>query len=435
MATVTLQDGRVDFKLLGTRPTTPEKPAVKPAIEASVAPIPDPPPKPTLRPLGEPVRVRVFKPLPEPWIELDYPDPPSNHVLEPLGTPVGAPVFDPLPGPLIGRAHHVPALLSKRQRARHRQTQREAVQLTKMSPDPELSLEEAPPNNTPSQLLAQSSGPSVSRKRKAPPSDRDPDENPRPSKKRNTDKASRRYCWQLGHDFIGFVSLTTGEMALEFSKHILEHDIQKDVCKRLVYFCDGSLRWLCGAAGVVWPQSFTSSKFEGKGIYYPFSIDSTATLELFAIASTLEAAISDLENPRSNVVRALGVKKTSFQGIKGQTRSHLHDMTKELFVFTDDLYALRRISGELTYPAKGDIATQLATISAHAKTLNGLGVHVELHLSPGHSAVPGNEAADAMAKQTQKKLLFATKTCWPTDGPAQSELTTAAPAKATIVCL
>lgn len=72
-----------------------------------------------------------------------------------------------------------------------------------------------------------------------------------------------------------------------------------------------------------------------------------------------------------------------------------------MFIFTDDVYALQRIDGTLSYLPNGDISRQLAAISRHSKTLSELGVHVGLHLSPGHSGVPGNEAADQMAKSAQ----------------------------------
>ena len=40
-------------------------------------------------------------------------------------------------------------------------------------------------------------------------------------------------------------------------------------------------------------------------------------------------------------------------------------------------------------------------------------MHVELHLSPGHRRVPGNEAADAMAKKAQNELFVGTTIVWP----------------------
>lgn len=79
-------------------------------------------------------------------------------------------------------------------------------------------------------------------------------------------------------------------------------------------------------------------------------------------------------------------------------------MTKEVFIFTDDINALRRIDGGLRYYPNGHMASQLEVIARHSNTLNQLGVHVELHLSPGHSKVPRNEAANAMSKKAQNEL-------------------------------
>lgn len=42
--------------------------------------------------------------------------------------------------------------------------------------------------------------------------------------------------------------------------------VLQNVSKRLIYFCDVSIRCLCGVAGIVWPQSLASSEWEGKGV-------------------------------------------------------------------------------------------------------------------------------------------------------------------------
>ncbi|KAJ5507177.1 hypothetical protein N7527_009320 [Penicillium freii] len=88
-------------------------------------------------------------------------------------------------------------------------------------------------------------------------------------------------------------------------------------------------------------------------------------------------------------------------------------MAKEVFVFTDDIHAIRRIGGGLRYYPNDDIASHVEVIARHSNTLHQLGVHVELHLSPGHRRVPGNEAADAMAKKAQNELFVGTTIVWP----------------------
>lgn len=83
-------------------------------------------------------------------------------------------------------------------------------------------------------------------------------------------------------------------------------------------------------------------------------------------------------------------------------------MTKEAFVsvFMDDAYPLSRIDAKLGYSPEDDLAVEIRGMSQFSSTLHGLGVHVEVHLSPGHAGIPGNVAADTMAKKTQRKLFL-----------------------------
>jgi ribonuclease HI len=112
--------------------------------------------------------------------------------------------------------------------------------------------------------------------------------------------------------------------------------------------------------------------------------------------------------------------KEFFQDHLLQTRSHLHTKSKEVFIFTDDIFALKRISGDLPYPPNGDISSQLEVIGRHSKALDDLGVHIELHLSPGHKRIPGNHEADKLARRTQNRM-ERNQTCL-TIKPAQDEL-------------
>lgn len=58
------------------------------------------------------------------------------------------------------------------------------------------------------------------------------------------------------------------------------------------------------------------------------------------------------------------------------------------------------------------MTSQLDAISRHLKTIHSLGVHIGLHLSPSHSKVSGNEAADEMAKKAILNLHAQTNTSW-----------------------
>ncbi|CRL28095.1 Polynucleotidyl transferase, ribonuclease H fold [Penicillium camemberti] len=237
-----------------------------------------------------------------------------------------------------------------------------------------------------------------------------------PAKQNNATKPVKKFCYELGHEFAGFVCKDERADALDFAKNILEYPVPDTVSKRLVFFSDASHRSLCGAVGIVWPTSLTSSDWEGRGVHYPISTDDTSILELFAISCSLQLAIQDIDSERATVAATLP-----------RTSSQPHAMSKEVFLFSDDEYALSRIGGDLAYATKGDIASQLAAISRQSKTLRGLGVHIELHLSPGHLNVPGNHAADAMAKKAMYGLYAQTKTSWPTAKSVTSITTQPAP--------
>ncbi|OQD71484.1 hypothetical protein PENPOL_c001G02025 [Penicillium polonicum] len=264
------------------------------------------------------------------------------------------------------------------------------------SPEP-ASRQLGPVDNTP----PRPDKPSLKRKR---PEDAGPPVGPAPppkKQKRSTgeDKKGNKFCWEVGQEFVGFAFHVDGEIAKEIARNIHKLPVPTKVHKRLIYFCDASIRSKCGAAGVVWQESFGSSNWIGMGFHYPESTVSTATVELFAIACTMQIAIRDIIEERGTVVQNQPVDTALFQQHSAHTMSHLHNVTKEVFIFTDDFNALRRIDGGLAYGPKGDMARQVEAISAHSKTLSELGVHVELHLSPGHSAVPGNIAADGVAKR------------------------------------
>ncbi|KAF3021795.1 hypothetical protein E8E15_007809 [Penicillium rubens] len=225
---------------------------------------------------------------------------------------------------------------------------------------------------------------------------------PRPSKA--TKDEVKRFSWELGQEFTGFVSLLEGYVAIDIAKNILQLPIPANVCKRLVYFSDASIRSFYGAVGIVWTNSFAFPEWEGNGIPYPSKIDSTAVLELFGIACALELAVQDIDKPRAMVDQSLPQDKEFFQNHLLQTRSFLLIKTKDLFIFTDDIFALKRISGDVPYPPNGDISSQLEVISRRSKALDDLGVHVELHLSPGHRGIPGNSEADRLARRTQNRM-------------------------------
>ncbi|CRL28093.1 Polynucleotidyl transferase, ribonuclease H fold [Penicillium camemberti] len=224
-------------------------------------------------------------------------------------------------------------------------------------------------------------------------------------RKRKEERKHYKFCWEMGDGFHGFVFGFTGREAWNIANKILSLPVPKQVRKRLVYFCDASIRSLRGAAGIVWPDRYPSLKWQGKSIYYPLRTNDSATVELFAISCALRTAIEEIDEEHASVVANVPVDKEFFQSSMLRTESHLHSMSKEVFIFTDDINALRRIDGDLAYPPNGQMAGHVASISQYSRTLKRLGVHVELHLSPGHCKLPGNVAADAMAKRAQRQLV------------------------------
>ncbi|KAJ9486882.1 hypothetical protein VN97_g6449 [Penicillium thymicola] len=89
--------------------------------------------------------------------------------------------------------------------------------------------------------------------------------------------------------------------------------VPQNVSKRLVYFCDASIRCLCGAAGIVCPQSLASSEWESKGVFYPLSVHDSATVELFAISCTLELVIGEIDGEKATIEERLSADNDLLQ--------------------------------------------------------------------------------------------------------------------------
>ncbi|KAJ5451626.1 hypothetical protein N7491_000808 [Penicillium cf. griseofulvum] len=184
----------------------------------------------------------------------------------------------------------------------------------------------------------------------------------------STKRKGKLFCGELGHEFAGLVSKVR-------STAPNCRDYQQTTHQLLRCFP------ACGAVGVVWPKG---GHWEGKGVFYPSNVNNTTTLELFAIACSLELAVWEIGET--------------------QPTDQAQTISTEVFVFSDHSDALKCISGDLPYFPRGDIANQVEVISGYSKTFHGLCVRGELHQSLGHCGVPSNEAADAMAKKAQRKL-------------------------------
>lgn len=117
------------------------------------------------------------------------------------------------------------------------------------------------------------------------------------------DKRDYRSSRELGHDFVGFIVLPDDRRAWHIANKILQLPVPRNVRKRLVYLCDASIRSWYGAVGIVWPESLASSKWDGKRLFYPGSVESSATVEPFAIACTLRLANCEIDQQRASIVQ------------------------------------------------------------------------------------------------------------------------------------
>ncbi|KAJ9481518.1 hypothetical protein VN97_g11955 [Penicillium thymicola] len=180
-------------------------------------------------------------------------------------------------------------------------------------------------------------------------------------------ETTNKCSWELRNDFAGFV-IVDDYRAWEFANDILRLPVPQNISKRLIYFCDASIRCLCACRRNC--LALASSEWEGKGVFYPLSVDNSATVERLAIACTFELTISDIDGEKSTVEERLRADKNLLQQHLSLTRSHLHGKTEDVFVFTDDTNALRRVGGCLPYDPDGDMASHLEAISRHSETLD-----------------------------------------------------------------
>lgn len=144
-------------------------------------------------------------------------------------------------------------------------------------------------------------------------------------KDKRVDRRQYKASRELGHDFVRFITLVDDRRALDMANNILQLPVPQNVSKRLIYFCDASIRCLCGATEIVWPRSLASSEWEGKGVFHHLSVYSSPTVELFAIACTLDLAIREIDQQRATIVQNHRVDRQFFQQHLSLTRSHVHD--------------------------------------------------------------------------------------------------------------
>ncbi|KAJ5462666.1 hypothetical protein N7475_007610 [Penicillium sp. IBT 31633x] len=242
--------------------------------------------------------------------------------------------------------------------------------------------------------------PSLSLKRKRSPSN-PPTVAPGPC---NAKRRNRKFCTELGHKFVGSVLITNRDEAERIAHRIYEVPVPQQVTSRLILFCDASIRKRQAAVGVVWKAPLSTSMWDGLGVSFPSETANTSVVELYAIGCALKFALDNMDSAEWSISRDGSSETRSFRPSLGRTESHLHGKTKELFVLTDEEGTLARLKGTMLYLPAGPHATEIKTICDLSELLAQRDVHVELHLSPGHMGIPGNEAANELCRKAQSEL-------------------------------
>ncbi|KAJ5270233.1 hypothetical protein N7497_009004 [Penicillium chrysogenum] len=121
---------------------------------------------------------------------------------------------------------------------------------------------------------------------------------------------------------------------------------------------------------------------------YPSKSNNSGAVELYAIACAMKFALDHIGHPAFAVSSKNSPGSSHFLPGNTRTMSHTHIMKRETILFTDDRYALQRLNSTLANPAICDLSQLLAQND----------VHLELHWSPDHADIPGNEAAHDMSE-------------------------------------
>lgn len=231
---------------------------------------------------------------------------------------------------------------------------------------------------------------------------------------------------EIGTSFMGAISKNRGVNAYNVAMKIDELPIPPKVTKRLAMFTDGSIRTLCGAASVVWRSKGSHPNFETRGIWFPFNSDEITQVEMLGVAFALETALDEFSKPESDVHRGV-VDYNFFHLFSRYTDSQHHHMDKELYVFTDNAQVLQILRGDEPEGSEdkevrvteiaGVLIDLVSKIYRLSQILHARGVHLELHLSPGHRGIPGNEVADRQAKFYRMMLEEETTWHWPINSP------------------
>ncbi|KAJ5795249.1 hypothetical protein N7457_001848 [Penicillium paradoxum] len=242
--------------------------------------------------------------------------------------------------------------------------------------------------------------PSASKKRARSPSET---LDSAPARETRREKG-RKFCGELGHKFEGSIAITTRAEAMQVAYRIHGLPVPEQVTSRVILFGDACIRNRRGAVGIVWKAGGAASKWDGLGVAFHEKTDDTSALELYAVGCGLKFALDNIDSAEYTVSRDDPADTNFFRPKMRRTGSHSHMMKREVFVFTDEETVLRRLNGDVSYHGDGPYGTQIRAICELSVLLAQRDIHVELHLSPGHSHIPGNVAANDMARKAQREL-------------------------------
>ncbi|KAJ5851414.1 uncharacterized protein N7529_010799 [Penicillium soppii] len=100
-----------------------------------------------------------------------------------------------------------------------------------------------------------------------------------------------------------------------------------------------------------------------------------AAAEHIGIASALEVAIQSIDKEAAEIPHQGGTGASLGSHILDQTNAHAHNIAKRVFVFTDDVLALRYLEGSITCKVGGYIAEQAERVCSLSQTIHEQGVH------------------------------------------------------------
>lgn len=201
-----------------------------------------------------------------------------------------------------------------------------------------------------------------------------------------------------------------------FASNVAEFPANKYVSRRVILWTDGSVRKEYGAAAVVWQERGATAsnidlEWENLQIPYPTRIKSSTVVELFGVAEAMKHALNLIEKSSANALRHSKSNPQKFQDILQEydcklTWSHVHDMFRELFIFTDSEDVLKMIATfNIRHPDRGPLVrAELTKIYYLSCEMQRRGIHLEFHLSRGHSGIEGNRLADRWAGQLSRQM-------------------------------